>query len=363
MKLVTNLDRKAIEAQARRGAHGRAGGQPRRSSPTCSTASRACRARRSSRGCKNALKWLADKPQHKPHRLAARAGRAQPAEPEVASLAFRLRPFHHRRRLGRRAREPRLAPATARGSRSPSPAASAAPASTSAASRRSCSPTPRTSARTSRSRAAFGWTVGEPRFDWPTLLANKDREIARLNGVYERVLVERRRRDPPRRAPRCSDRTKSRSTARRVTRQAHPRRHRLLAGAAADSRASSTRSPRTRRSTSSALPQRAVVVGGGYIALEFASIFHGLGVRDHAHLPRQAPAARLRRRARHAHRRGDVGEGRDDLLRLRAGRDPQSRRRASRSSSPTARIEQTDLVMFATGRRPNTAKLGLEAAA
>src|SRR3954447_5742170 len=34
----------------------------------------------------------------------------------------------------------------------------------------------------------FGWTVGEPRFDWPTLLANKDREIARLNGVYERVL-------------------------------------------------------------------------------------------------------------------------------------------------------------------------------
>ena len=36
----------------------------------------------------------------------------------------------------------------------------------------------------------FGWTVGEPRFDWPTLLANKDREIARLNGVYERVLAK-----------------------------------------------------------------------------------------------------------------------------------------------------------------------------
>jgi glutathione reductase (NADPH) len=35
----------------------------------------------------------------------------------------------------------------------------------------------------------FGWTVGEPRFDWPTLLANKDREIARLNSVYERVLT------------------------------------------------------------------------------------------------------------------------------------------------------------------------------
>ena len=35
-----------------------------------------------------------------------------------------------------------------------------------------------------------GWNAGEARFDWPTLLANKDREIARLNGVYEGVLVK-----------------------------------------------------------------------------------------------------------------------------------------------------------------------------
>src|SRR5215213_737645 len=38
--------------------------------------------------------------------------------------------------------------------------------------------------------AGYGWAVGEPRFDWPTLLRNKDREIARLNGVYENVLVK-----------------------------------------------------------------------------------------------------------------------------------------------------------------------------
>src|SRR5436190_93533 len=37
--------------------------------------------------------------------------------------------------------------------------------------------------------ADFGWRVAEPELDWPTLLANKDREIDRLNGVYERVLV------------------------------------------------------------------------------------------------------------------------------------------------------------------------------
>ena len=41
--------------------------------------------------------------------------------------------------------------------------------------------------------AAYGWTVGEVRFDWPTLLRNKDKEIARLNGVYERVLAQCRR--------------------------------------------------------------------------------------------------------------------------------------------------------------------------
>jgi glutathione reductase (NADPH) len=37
--------------------------------------------------------------------------------------------------------------------------------------------------------AGFGWTLPEPSFDWPTLLANKDREIARLNGIYGRLLA------------------------------------------------------------------------------------------------------------------------------------------------------------------------------
>ena len=32
--------------------------------------------------------------------------------------------------------------------------------------------------------AGYGWTVGEPSFDWPTLIANKDREIARLEAAY-----------------------------------------------------------------------------------------------------------------------------------------------------------------------------------
>ena len=44
----------------------------------------------------------------------------------------------------------------------------------------------------------FGWSVGEPRFDWATLKANRAREIARLNGVYGAAARARRRRHPAR---------------------------------------------------------------------------------------------------------------------------------------------------------------------
>ncbi|EGH19104.1 glutathione reductase, partial [Pseudomonas savastanoi pv. glycinea str. race 4] len=36
----------------------------------------------------------------------------------------------------------------------------------------------------------FGWSLGEASFDWSTLIANKDREINRLNGIYRKLLVD-----------------------------------------------------------------------------------------------------------------------------------------------------------------------------
>src|SRR3954471_12159048 len=39
-----------------------------------------------------------------------------------------------------------------------------------------------------RDAAGFGWSVGEPRFDWPTLRRNRAAEIARLNGIYANLL-------------------------------------------------------------------------------------------------------------------------------------------------------------------------------
>jgi glutathione reductase (NADPH) len=108
------------------------------------------------------------------------------------------------------------------------------------------------------------------------------------------------------------------------------------------------------------LPRRAVVVGGGYIALEFASIFHGLGVET-----------MLTYRGKRLLRGFDAELGTRMAEEMSAkgvticfGCEPAAIRRRADSSLEIeltdGRLEQTDLVMFATGRRPNTAKLGLE---
>ncbi|HKX37409.1 MAG TPA: FAD-dependent oxidoreductase, partial [Burkholderiales bacterium] len=124
---------------------------------------------------------------------------------------------------------------------------------------------------------AYGWAVGEPNFDWPTLLANKDREILRLNGVYERVLVNA-----------GVDIHRARATVVgpneiEVDGKKKTAKHILVA---TGSWPVLPAIPGIEHAITSNeafhlehLPRRAVVVGGGYIALEFASIFHGLGVQ------------------------------------------------------------------------------------
>ena len=112
------------------------------------------------------------------------------------------------------------------------------------------------------------------------------------------------------------------------------------------------------------LPKRIVVVGGGYIAVEFAGIFNGLGVRHHPGLPRpQHPARLRRRRARPPRRARWRSAASRSCLRLPAR--PASRR------PPTGLVSHlTDgheharptQVMFAVGREPYVEGLGLEAA-
>ncbi len=207
---------------------------------------------------------------------------------------------------------------------------------------------------------AYGWSVGETRFDWPTLVRNKDREIARLNGVYERVLVnagvEIYRGRATIRGPH-----EVQIAGRRVTAK-----HILVATGSwpvlpmidgiehAISSNEAFYLPR--------LPRRAVVVGGGYIALEFASIFRGLGVET-----------MLSYRGKRLLRGFDVEIGTRIAEEMSAkgvnvcfSCEPAAIRKRPDDTLEVeftdGRLAQTELVMFATGRRPNTAKLGLEAA-
>jgi glutathione reductase (NADPH) len=207
-----------------------------------------------------------------------------------------------------------------------------------------------------RIAASFGWTVGEPRFDWATLVANKDREIARLNGVYERLLTNAGVAIHRGRARIVDPHTVE------VDGKTFTARHILVAtGSWPQVPAIPGRELAVTSNEIFALaqlPRRALVVGGGYIAVEFASIFAGLGVETTlayrgARLLRGFDAELGERLAEEMTHNGVS-------IRLRA--NP-----AAIEPGPLVTFEDGarvpyDLVLFATGRKPNTANLGLEAA-
>jgi glutathione reductase (NADPH) len=125
--------------------------------------------------------------------------------------------------------------------------------------------------------AGFGWALGARQMDWATLLANKDREIARLNGVYAQLLDEA-----------GVDRLEGR--ARVVDAHSVAIEGRTWSAAnilvATGSWPALPRIPGIEHVITSneafnlpALPEHVAIVGGGYIAVEFAGIFHGLGSR------------------------------------------------------------------------------------
>jgi glutathione reductase (NADPH) len=203
---------------------------------------------------------------------------------------------------------------------------------------------------------SFGWTLGEPRFDWATLLANKDREIARLNGVYEGALAKAGAQILRGRASVLDAHTIELGGKR------YSAQHILVA---TGSWPQLPQIPGRELAITSneafqldRLPRRALVVGGGYIAVEFASIFQGLGVQTTL-----------------AYRGACLLRGFDSELGTRLAEEMKKKGVAIRMQSNPARldpgikvtyedgsVEETDLVMFATGRKPNTAGLGLEGA-
>src|SRR5882672_5287778 len=123
---------------------------------------------------------------------------------------------------------------------------------------------------------AYGWTTESPRFDWPTLIRNKDTEITRLNGVYEQLLRSAGVEIIAERAQVVDPHN--------VTIAGRPLRAERILVATGGWPQIPPIPGRAYAITSNEafhleqLPPRIAIVGGGYIAVEFAGIFHGLGV-------------------------------------------------------------------------------------
>ena len=125
--------------------------------------------------------------------------------------------------------------------------------------------------------AGFGWTVAPPTFDWPTLIANKDKEIARLEAAYTTNVEKSGARVLKTRAVLEDAHTVRLSTGETV-------RAKYVLIATGGTPNHGTAIPGIEHVISSneafhlpSLPRRILIQGGGYIALEFACIFAGLG--------------------------------------------------------------------------------------
>ena len=207
--------------------------------------------------------------------------------------------------------------------------------------------------------AGFGWEV-EPRgFDWSRLIANKDREIARLEGVYrsglERAGVEVFE-------ARATVAGRERLRIEGMEEEVFAR-HILVATGGApfipDIPGAELAITSNEAFHLPKLPRRVLIVGGGYIACEFACIFRGLGAE-----------------VRQVYRGPMILRGFDDDLRRFLTRGMEGQGIVIETETDVAEIGKSngalsvtlkngeersaDAVMYATGRRPNTCGLGLE---
>jgi glutathione reductase (NADPH) len=208
--------------------------------------------------------------------------------------------------------------------------------------------------------AGFGWSLGEATFDWATLIRNKDREIDRLEGIY-RTNLERSGVEivNSRAVIEDAHTVHVLATGQRVRARiilvavgAHPTLEPVVPGGELSITSNEIFHLKE-------LPRRIMVVGGGYIAVEFAGVFAGLG-----------SAVTL------LHRGDKLLRGFDDDVREALGAAYAQRGIDLALGKTATRMDRTadgiavtlsdgsvvtvDQVLVATGRRPNTGGLGLD---
>lgn len=211
--------------------------------------------------------------------------------------------------------------------------------------------------------AGYGWTVGERSFDWKTLIANKDKEIARLEGLYRKgldnagadIIDSRAVLEDAHTVRLMKDGRKVTAETILIATGGHPSLHPALPG-------------HEYCITSDAafhleeLPKAIAIVGGGYIGVEFANIFHGLGVETTLIYRGKEILGRFDKDLRTALHVEMEAKG----IRILCGEIFKSieKRPDGRLETHTSadRVLTVDQVMLAIGRQPNTAGLGLDKA-
>lgn len=207
----------------------------------------------------------------------------------------------------------------------------------------------------------FGWTLPHATFDWPTLIANKDKEIARLEAAYTATLEKAGVTIVKSRAVLADAHTVQLANGERV-RAAYV----LVATGGAPTYGDPIPGVEHAISSNEAfhlpqLPTHVVIQGGGYIAVEFAGIFAGLGSRVTL-----------------VYRGENILRGFDDDVRQHLRMDMERHGIKVLTGCKIAAIERSgsrfsarlsggnqltaDCVMFATGRQPNVAGIGLKEA-
>jgi glutathione reductase (NADPH) len=208
--------------------------------------------------------------------------------------------------------------------------------------------------------AGFGWTVPPAEFDWPTLIANKDKEIARLEGIYRTNLEKAGVEIVETRAVIEDAHTVHLPASGARVRCGH------ILIATGGTPFSGNPIPGIEHAISSneafhlpGLPQHIVIQGGGYIAVEFACIFAGLGSKVTL-VYRGENILRGFDDDVRTHVRNEMqGRGIDVVLgEIITGIDRNGGRYAA-ALTGGRRIE-ADRVMFAIGRKPHIAGLGIE---
>ncbi|GLQ31840.1 glutathione-disulfide reductase [Litoribrevibacter albus] len=211
--------------------------------------------------------------------------------------------------------------------------------------------------RIAESSKRFGWDIQVNNFNWPTLLQNKNSEIERLNGIYSRLLdnsnVEVYEGEAKLIGNHCVQVNDQQIKADKI----------LIATGGwpvkPDIQGSELAITSNEFFFLDALPKRVLVVGGGYIAVEFAGILNGLGVNTTL----SYRGDKLLRGFDEDVRNHLTEELAKSGMTLDLSRSPTSIEKVGneyRVSFSEGESISTDLVVFATGRKPLTSGLGIE---